>query len=215
MNVSSNKVYIGELYSAISHSVGALLGIAGLVLMIIRVDNNLSIIASIIYGVGIILLYSSSSIYHFFPSGRVKKFFRKLDHMSIYIFIAATYTPLCICALPKSIGISILSIIWFCALFGVISNISSTHKNRVLASIIYVLMGWIIIFAFKPLISIFSINILIWLLGGGIFYTIGAFLYAFGKKYNKRTEQFTHDIFHIFVLIGSFCHFWFIYNYVV
>ncbi|WP_297207402.1 hemolysin III family protein [uncultured Brachyspira sp.] len=204
---------IGELYSAISHGTGALLSIAGIVLMLIKVKA--SPIPVIIYGVGIIFLYTFSSLYHFFPKGKVKTLFRKFDHIGIYIFIAATYTPLCIFSLPKNIGILILSVIWGCALIGVLSNTVFKYKNIYLRLILYILMGWIIVFAFKPLLNSFYILHLNWLILGGVFYTVGAFLYAFGKKFNDKAKQFTHDIFHIFVLAGSFAHYWFLYSYVI
>ena len=204
---------IGEVYSAASHSAGALFAIAGLVLMLIKVKGNP--IPVIIYGVGIIFLYTFSSLYHFFPDGRVKALFRKFDHIGIYLFIAATYTPLCIFSLPKNIGLLILSVIWGCALIGILSNTVFKYKNIYLRLFLYILMGWIIIFAFKPLLNSFYIVHLNWLILGGVFYTIGAFLYAFGKRFNDKAKQFTHDIFHIFVLAGSFAHYWFLYSYVI
>ena len=177
---------IGELYSAISHGIGALLGIAGLVLMLVKIKVNP--IPIIIYGSGIIFLYTFSSLYHFFPDGKVKQLFRKFDHIGIYVFIAATYTPVCIFSLPRNVGILILSVIWSCALIGILSNTVIKYKNIVLRLVLYILMGWIIIFAFKPLMN---------------------------RKCNDKTKQFTHDIFHIFVLMGSFAHYWFLYSYVI
>ncbi|ELV06059.1 PAQR family membrane homeostasis protein TrhA, partial [Brachyspira hampsonii] len=129
-----NKYYksrkIGELYSAISHGIGALLGIAGLVLMLVKIKMNP--IPIIIYGIGIIFLYTFSSLYHFFPNGNVKQIFRKFDHIGIYVFIAATYTPVCIFSLPRNIGIPILSVIWSCASIGILSNTVIKYKNIVL-----------------------------------------------------------------------------------
>ena len=113
------KNRIGELYSAISHGAGALLAIAGFVLMLVKVHNKNAVIPVIIYGVGIILLYTFSSLYHFLPNGKAKNIFRKFDHISIYIFIAATYTPLCVFSLPRNIGLLILAVIWTCAILGV------------------------------------------------------------------------------------------------
>ena len=121
----------------------------------------------------------------------------------------------CIFSLPKNVGMLILSVIWTCALIGVISNTILIYKSPILTIILYISMGWIIAFAFKPLLQEFNILHLSWLIWGGIFYTIGAFLYALGKKYQYKTKQFTHDIFHIFVLMGSFSHFWFLYQYVI
>lgn len=210
-----NKIRIGELYSALSHGAGALLAIAGFVLMLVKVNNKNAVIPVIIYGVGIILLYTFSSLYHFLPNGKTKNIFRKFDHISIYIFIAATYTPLCVFSLPRNIGLLILAVIWTCAILGVISNTILIYKSPILTIILYISMGWIIVFAFKPLMIEFEILKLNWLIWGGIFYTIGAFLYALGKKFNDKTKQFTHDIFHIFVLMGSFSHYWFLYRYVI
>ena len=207
---TQNNQKIGELYSAISHSVGALLSIAGFVLMLIKVNKNY-VLPVVVYGVGITLLYTFSSLYHFFPDGKVKRLFRKFDHIGIYIFIAATYTPLCIFSLPKNIGMLILSVIWVCALIGVISNTILIYKSPILTIILYISMGWIIAFAFKPLLKEFNMLHLSWLIWGGIFYTIGAFLYALGKKYQYKTKQFTHDIFHIFVNNSPMTYFIYLY----
>ena len=192
------KKKIGELYSGISHGAGALLSIAGFVLMIIKVHSNKNaILPVIIYGVGIILLYTFSSLYHFLPNGKAKNIFRKFDHISIYVFIAATYTPLCVFSLPRNIGLLILTVIWTCAIIGVISNTILIYKSPILTIILYISMGWIIAFAFKPLLQEFEILKLNWLIWGGIFYTIGAFLYALqmrlpidevSAKYIKRPE---------------------------
>lgn len=217
MDKTLNNKKIGELFSAISHLVGVFLGIAGLVLMLIKVESKTfkNLIPVIIYGLGIVFLYSFSAIYHFFPNGKAKKILRKCDHIGIYIFIAATYTPICIFSLPQKVGLIILIIIWSCALIGLISNTIVIYKSAILTIILYMTMGWIIIFAIKPLAVEFELKHLIWLIWGGIFYTIGAFLYAFGKRFSKRSEIFTHDIFHIFVLAGTFAHYWFIYSYVI
>ncbi len=179
------------------------------------IKSNANALPIIIYGIGIIFLYTFSSLYHFFPNGKIKQLFRKFDHIGIYLFIAATYTPICIFSLPKNIGLLILLVIWSCAFIGILSNTVIKYKNFALRVILYILMGWIIIFAFKPLINRFDISNLNWLIYGGIFYTIGAFLYAMGKKFNDKSRQFTHDVFHIFVLAGSFAHYWFLYSYVI
>ena len=221
-NIYKNNKYkylkknkIGEVYSAVSHSIGALLAIAGLVIMLIK--SNVNIIPIIIYGLGMVLLYTFSSLYHFFPDGkRVKRLFRKFDHICIYIFIASTYTPICAFSLPKNVAILILIIIWLCAFTGILFNTIIKYNNTILRVILYISMGWIIIFAFRPLLLEFNVLHLNGLILGGMFYTIGAFLYTFGKKLNdNRSKQFTHDIFHIFVLMGSFCHDWFIFSYVI
>lgn len=211
------KSRVGELFSSLSHLLGALVGIVGLVLMLVKAEDKTfrNIFPIVIYGSGLILLFSFSSIYHFFPLGKAKKVLRKFDHISIYVFIAATYTPICLFSLPRNIGLLILIVIWACAFVGFISNTIIIYKSAVLTIVLYIAMGWIMIFAIKPLTSEFDMKNLMWLIWGGIFYTIGALLYALGKRFSRRTELFTHDVFHIFVLAGAFSHYWFIYSYVI
>lgn len=212
-----NKKKLGEVSSAISHTVGAVFGILALVIMIIKVSDKtfLNILPVVIYGSGFIILYTFSSIYHFFPNGRVKNIFRRIDHISIYIFIASSYTPICTSLSNRLLGNIILIVVWIVAIIGSVFKALSISKNNFLNIILYISMGWVIVIAIKPLQELLNFDALVWLVLGGVFYTLGALIYAFGKKYNKKIELFTHDVFHIFILAGSLSHFYFIYWFII
>lgn len=214
-NISTKKT--GELFSAISHLVGASFGIVGLIMLILKTTEKTfsTLLPPIIYASGLIILYTFSTLYHFFPQGKPKKVLRVFDHISIYIFIAASYTPICLLSLKGVMGNIILIIIWLCALVGLVSKITMTGKKPILSTIVYVAMSWIIVFAIKPMLEVFSYKMIFWLFLGGISYTLGALIYAIGKKLGSKMQFFTHDIFHIFVIGGSLFHYWFIYSYVV
>lgn len=217
MNQSDKINKLGEVESAISHAVGAFCGIAALVLMILKVSDKtfLNLLPVIVYGSGFIILYTFSSIYHFFPDGKVKKLFRRFDHISIYIFIASTYTPICMALDNRRLGTIMLIVVWIIAAIGATFKAFGISKNNILNIVIYISMGWIVVIALKPLNKMFGFEGLMWLVIGGVFYTLGALIYAFGKKYSRKIELFTHDTFHIFILAGTLSQFWFIYWFII
>lgn len=216
-NKITKKNKLGEVPSAISHTVGVAIGLFSLVVMILKTDDKTfaNLMPIVIYNIGFIMLYTFSSLYHFFPFGKVKSIFRKFDHISIYIFIAASYTPICLVLENKILGYGLLIFVWICALAGTIYKGLSITKNAIFSSGLYLGMGWVVVIAMRPLVEQFGLGNLIWFFMGGIFYTLGALIYSFGKKYSKKIELFTHDVFHIFVLGGTLSHFWFIYRYIV
>ena len=196
----------------ISHAVGLLLSIVGLLLMLLRAGDTgdvLRIISAAIFGAGLIALYLASTLYHSARDPKARSRLRVNDHATIYILIAGTYTPIALVTLNGWIGWTLFGITWSMALTGVILKLFFTGRYGLLSTLMYVFMGWLIIFAIKPLMSNMSSAGLAWLVAGGLAYTTGAILYSIEKIH------FNHAIFHLFVLLGSFCHFVAVYSYVL
>lgn len=200
-----------EIFSSIVHGIGAGLGVAALVLMIIfsvlTNANTLDIIGVSIYGVTLIILYSMSTLYHAITNQKTKDIFRTFDHCSIFLLIAGTFTPICFSIL-KHTGIFnwiLISVIWIMAILGIILYVLFPKKFKILNIALYIVMGWSGIFLFPDLIHVLNekklISILYWIIIGGVFYTIGVVFYII-----KKVKYF-HSIWHIFVLFGSICHF--------
>ncbi|MBL4938896.1 MAG: hemolysin III family protein [Lutibacter sp.] len=193
-----------EKFNVISHAVGLVLSIAALVLLVVYSSiygSAWHIVSFSIYGVSLLVLYSASTFYHYVQSPKLRHRLNIFDHSAIYVLIAGTYTPFTLVILKGWVGWSIFGVSWGLALTGIILKLFFTGKYDKISTFAYVLMGWLIIFAIKPLVNTLPFDGLMWLLSGGIFYTVGAILYSIKKvKYN-------HAIFHIFVLLGSFSHF--------
>jgi len=201
-----------EKINIISHAIGFVLGIVGLVLLVLRASqygDAMHIVSVGIFGASLITLYAASTIYHSAKKPELREKLRVLDHTSIYVLIAGSYTPFSLVILYDTIGWVIFGFAWGLAFTGIILKLFFTGKYNLLSTILYVFMGWIIIFAIKPLIHNLPHEGLIWLLSGGISYTVGAILYSIKKI------KFNHAIFHIFVLIGSFCHYVSVFFYVL
>ena len=201
-----------EKINVITHAIGLLLSIAALVLLIVHASYHGTarhIVSFTIFGASLIVLYSASTLYHYSQKPNIRHKLNILDHASIYVLIAGTYTPFTLITLKGALGWTIFGVTWGIALVGIFLKLFYTGKYDKISTIAYVVMGWIIIFAVKPLMENLPINGLYWLLTGGISYTIGAVLYSVKKiKYN-------HAIFHLFVLLGSFSHFMAVYFYVL
>lgn len=198
--------------NVVSHAFGLLLSIAGLILMLLRAGGSgdaLRIVSAAIFGAGLIALYAASTAYHSAKDPRVRSRLRVNDHATIYVLIAGTYTPIALVTLNGWVGWTIFGVTWGMALTGIIVKLFFTGKYNLLSTLMYVFMGWIIVFAIKPLIDNMPPAGLAWLLAGGVAYTVGAILYSIEKIH------FNHAIFHLFVLLGSFCHFIAIYSYVL
>ncbi len=215
---------IKDPVSFFSHAIGAVLAVVGLVFLIIYAslfgEGAWDIVSFTIFGVALILLYTFSSLYHLFNLKETgTRVFRKFDHIMIYIFIAASYTPICLGPLRGGWGWSIFGVIWGLAIFGTFLTIFWLNAPRWLTTGLYLAMGWTVIIATYPLITTFyelnALGSLIWLLAGGIFYTIGGILY--GLKWPKFKNKYFgfHELFHIFILLGSLCHFIFIFRYLL
>jgi len=201
-----------EKINILTHGLGLLLSIAALVLLVIHASKHGTarhIVSFTIFGASLILLYSASTLYHYSQKPDIRRKLNILDHASIYVLIAGTYTPFTLITLRGWLGWTIFGITWGIAIIGVFFKLFYTGRFDKISTIAYVAMGWIIIFAVKPLIENLPLNGLYWLLAGGIFYTIGAVLYSIKKI------KFNHAIFHVFVLLGSFSHFMAIYFYVL
>ena len=200
-----------ELVSSISHGIGALLGIAALVLSVVFSKNSITIVSSAIYGITLIILYLISCLYHSFsPRIKAKKVFRVLDHDSIYLLIFGTYMPYLLVSIGGSKGWTLWGILLGLSILGIVFNSVNLEKFKNISLISYILMGWIIIFSFKDVYNSIGFYGTLYLILGGVFYTIGALFYRLGKKI-----KYMHSIFHLLVLAGSIFHFFSIFLYVI
>lgn len=206
-----------EIFNMTSHIIGAVLGIVATVLCVtvsaIHGDAY-AIVSSSIYGATMIILYTMSSIYHgLSPKTTGKKVMQVLDHCTIFLLIAGSYTPFALCTFRNynpAIGWTIFGLIWGMAILGMVLNAIDLKKYKIFSMICYLVMGWAVIFRADLLPKLLRINGLILLVAGGVAYTIGAILYGFGKKH-----KYMHSVFHLFIVLGSFLHFLCILLYVV
>ncbi|MGB7785828.1 MAG: hemolysin III family protein [Salinimicrobium sp.] len=200
-----------EFWNVLSHGAGLGFSLLALVLLLVRASRYDSMRLSLsfaVFGVGLILLYAASTFYHSARDPKWRYRLKIFDHVAIFILIAATYTPFSLITLKGDMGWTIFGVAWGIAFFGTILKLFFTGRFKILSTLLYVGMGWVIIFAIKPLIENLSSAGLWWLFAGGFFYTLGAILYNISRiKYN-------HAIFHLFVLLGSFSHFMAIYQHV-
>lgn len=214
---------VRDLVSGLTHCIGAALSLVGLVLLIVFAaiyGNAYHVVSFTIFGVGLFLLYLFSTLYHWLNiSEKGITVFRKFDHIMIYILIAASYTPVCLVSLRGPWGWSLFGVIWGLAVLGTILSAIWIKAPRSITTTIYIIMGWVVIIAIYPLIQVFkevnNLKSLIWLVAGGIFYTIGGIIYALKIPKTKWKGFGFHEIFHIFVMLGSACHYWFVIRYVL
>jgi len=205
------QTQLEEKLNAITHGIGAVLGVLGLILLILNDTNKTewSLFSVIVYGVSIIILFTASTAYHFVKKTTQKHYFRILDHISIYLLIAGTYTPVLLITLAQSLGWELLYTVWGIAAFGVILKLFFTGKFNLFSTLLYLIMGWLIVFDFSKLSDLMHPNGIILLMVGGAAYTLGIIFYAIEKK------MYFHVIWHLFVLVGAICHFFMILLYVV
>lgn len=201
-----------EIANSLSHGVGLVFGIVGLVLLLVQavsVDASAMAITSYsIYGGSMILLYLASTLYHAIPHQKAKYWLKKLDHCAIYLLIAGTYTPFLLVGLNSPLAKGLMAVIWGLALFGVIFKLAFAHRFEVLSLITYLTMGWLSLIVIYQLATKLSLGGVILLALGGVVYTLGVIFYA------SKRFRFGHAIWHGFVLGGSACHFMAIYFYV-
>ncbi|NQV69982.1 MAG: hemolysin III family protein [Pseudohongiella sp.] len=212
MSNSSQYSLAEENLNVLSHAIGFLLSIAALIALLLRansIGSTLVFLSFGSFGLSLIILYGTSTIYHRAKNPVLRSRLRIADHASIYLLIAGTYTPFTLITLQGRIGWSIFAVSWSMALTGIILKLFFTGKFQLLSTLLYVFMGWIIVFAIEPLIENLPAAGFNWIVAGGIAYTAGAVLYSI-----KRLA-FNHAIFHLFVLIGSGCHFVAVYLYVM
>lgn len=205
-----------ELFSCVSHIVGAAFGIVVLIVCLavsIRHGSVWAAVSSAIYGCSMIVLYTFSSIYHGLRPGTGKRVMQVLDHCGIYFLIAGTYTPIVLCSIRPEYpgwGWSIFGAVWALAAAATVFTAIDLKKYAKLSMVCYILMGWCIVVALKPTLEVLPLPAFLWLLGGGISYTVGAVLYGIGKK-----KRWMHSIFHLFVLLGSVLQFICVVAYVI
>lgn len=205
-----------EIFNSTSHIVGGALGITTTVLCVVfsAIKHDVyAVVSSAIYGSSMILLYTISSIYHALRANTAKKVFQIIDHCSIYLLIAGTYTPFSLCTLREyntALGWSIFGVVWGLAVLGIVLNAIDLKSFRVISMVLYLIMGWCIIFSVKVIYLQLGLGGFILLLSGGISYTVGAILYGIGSKH-----KYFHSVFHIFVVIGSLLHFFCILFFVI
>jgi len=210
--MSEEKYYTAteERLNVITHGLGFIFALFGSFLLLnqgLQEGFHLKFISYLIYCFGLLTLYLASTLYHSAKDQELKKRLNIFDHSAIYVLIAGTYTPIALLAMKGTWGMAIFCTIWILAITGIVLKFFFIGRYSKISTVTYVLMGWVIIIAIKPLISSMDVHGLLWLLAGGIFYTIGAMLYQL------KSMKYNHAIFHVFVLLGSLCHYIAVLNY--
>jgi hemolysin III len=201
-----------ERFNIGSHAVGLALSLVGLVLLVMRavaLGTTLHVVSFAIFGASVVVLYAASTIYHSTREPLLRIKLRTVDHAAIYILIAGSYTPFTLGVLHGAVGWTLFGVSWGMAVTGIILKLFFTGRFNLFSTLMYVLMGWVIVFAIKPLILAFPGAGIVWLAAGGIAYTLGAAFYSIRKM------PYGHAVFHVFVLIGTGCHFIAVYFYIL
>ena len=201
-----------EMMNAITHGIGTVLAVAGLILLTVFAylyGDIWHIVSFSIYGTTLVLLYLASTLYHSFTDERRKHVFKILDHSAIYLLIAGTYTPFTLVPLHGVLGWSVFGLVWGLAVLGIVLKVFFVGRFKVISTLCYILMGWFIVIAIKPLIATVAPPGIMWLIIGGLFYTLGSIFYLWKKI------PYNHAIWHLFVLAGSISHFVAVFFYVL
>ena len=201
-----------ETFNSIIHGTGILISLVGLVLLIVfssLYGKASHIISCTIFGITLVLLYTASTLYHSFREPQIKHVFRIIDHSCIYALIAGTYTPFMLVAVRGVLGWTMFAIVWSLTILGFLFKAFFIHRFKILSTLAYILMGWLVVFAIKPIFQTLPGGAIVWLISGGLAYTGGTIFYAWKKL------PFNHAIWHLFVLTGSICHFFAVFFYVV
>lgn len=207
-----SQTQLEEQLNTWTHGIGAALGIAALVLLIIFSNDAVkpwSLFSVIIYGISIIVLFLASTFYHAVKGQKRKHYFRIVDHISIYLLIAGTYTPILLILLRNSLGWPLFWVVWGIAAFGVILKLFFTGRFEIFSTLLYLVMGWLIVFDYTNTANALGTDGVLWLFAGGLFYTVGIIFYAIQRI------PYNHVIWHLFVLGGAICHFFMIFNHVI
>lgn len=197
-------MYHGERFNAWTHLIGALLALGGALWLLVLATakgDGWTIFSIAVYGTALVTLYSVSTLYHS-VRGKAKRLLRKLDHFSIYLLIAGSYTPFCLISLRGPWGWTLFAIVWTLAAVGMLQEIKPRSEARVLSLVIYAVMGWIVLVAIQPLLASLGTPGFIWLAAGGVLYTVGIVFFAFDERFRHW-----HGIWHLFVIGGSLAHF--------
>jgi len=201
-----------ELINSITHGAGLALSVAGLVVLVTLAalkGTVWHIVSCSVYGTTLVLLYSASTLYHSMRSPRLKRFFRIIDHVSIYLLIAGTYTPFTLVNLRGGWGWTLFGLVWGLAALGILFKIFFVGRFPTASTAVYLLMGWLAVIAIKPLLTLVPSGGLLWLLAGGLAYSAGVVFYAWEKM------PYNHAVWHVFVLTGSICHYFAVLFYVL
>ena len=201
-----------EIANSVTHAFGVVLSVTAFVFLTILAwgsGDAWLIVSLVIYGLSLVIMYTSSTLYHGFQNPGAKRILRYLDHSSIYLLIAGTYTPFTLVNLKGPWGWTLFGLVWGIAFVGLVMTVAGIGRSRVLASLVYIGMGWLVIVAIKPLLEVVPMRGIAWLVAGGLFYTVGVAFYIW------RSLPFHHAVWHLFVLGGSVCHFFAVLFYVV
>ncbi len=214
------QITVRDPGSALTHFIGMMMAVLASVPLLVKAavsSGRLCFIAMAVFMCSMILLYAASTTYHTLNLGeKALKIFKKIDHMMIFVLIAGSYTPVCLITLGGHIGYTLLAVVWGIALFGIILKACWVTCPKWFSSLIYISMGWVCLGVFGTLWDVLPHAAFLWLLVGGIFYTIGGVIYALKLKvFSGRFQYFgAHEVFHLFVMAGSICHFIFMFRYV-
>lgn len=215
------QITIREPGSAITHFIGMMMALVAATPLLVKAavgSDHTAFIAMVIFIGSMVALYGASALYHSVTvKDNILKVFRKLDHMMIFVLIAGSYTPVCLVVLGNRLGYTLLATVWGIALAGMVINVCWITCPKWFSSLIYIAMGWVCLGVFGTLWSTLSRSAFLWLLAGGIIYTIGGVIYALKLPiFNEKHQHFgSHEVFHLFVMGGSICHFIFMYLYVI
>ena len=200
-----------ELFNAISHGLGALLSAAVLVLMLVRAKGALAVTSTALFGAALILLYTMSCLYHALsPRLGGKKVLRVLDHCNVFLLVFGTYIPVALLGVPGARGWTLFGLVALFTVLGVVFTAVDLERFQVAAVICQLLSGWSILLGLSALLKTMGPSGMLWLVAGGVMYSVGAILYGLGKN-----RKYYHSVFHIFCLLGSFCHFWAVWRYLL
>lgn len=200
-----SRVYyiLNEVLNSVTHGISFILAVIGTVFLVYKGwklgQGGIAIVSYLIFGISMCLLYLSSTLYHSLYFTKARKVFRAIDHSSIYLFIAGTYTPFCLVSLRDSVGIMVCILIWLIAIIGIVLKCVSFEKVKKISTVLYLIMGWLAIFTAKPLYEAIGKKGVSWLLAGGITYSLGTIFYSL------KNIKFMHVIWHLFVTMGSVC----------
>ncbi len=214
------QITIREPGSAITHFIGMMMAIFASIPLLVKAglsSGAISLLAMAVFMASMILLYGASATYHSVNlTGKPLRVFRKLDHMMIFVLIAGSYTPVCVIVLGGTMGYALLALVWGIALAGMIIKACWITCPKWFSSVIYIAMGWVCVLVFGRLVDTLPTAAFLWLLAGGILYTVGGVIYALKLPlFNLKHKHFgSHEVFHLFVMAGSICHFIFMYTYV-
>ena len=215
------QITIREPGSAITHFIGMMMAVLAAMPLLAKAGmtgSTAAVAAMTIFAMSMVCLYGASALYHSVNvTGKVLKVFKKIDHMMIFVLIAGSYTPVCMLILDHKLGYPLLAAVWGIALAGILIKFFWVTCPKWFSSMLYIAMGWVCIFVFGELLATLPRPAFLWLLAGGLIYTAGGIIYALKCPiFNSRHKWFgSHEIFHVFVMAGSICHFIFMYNYVL